>query len=583
MSLHVSMVGIEVLRHADRYPSLLESSDADGGSSVAVLTYLRCILESIHYPDLIRLILRYLLALPELQPDESTVSKPTTVARRRKSHSLRTDLAKGEERPSPGLFTLVDLIWTSLESHNQQTITATLRLCTTILSRHHPYAISTLVKTNKSDVRDHRRTLKDHDLQLDALLLMAEDLGMNDGLGESYETHLQDVRNLLETHCCSAHLLALPGIEASPAHEVGREHDSMVSKPMGYHRIAADDSLMMRFLILLKNFFANDIETNLSLTQVLTVLASCGYTCTEGWLLGNMDRDCSSSDPDVNLGDEVDKVEKSSSGITNDDQARELSPSRQVHKNNIRSSRSNSPIFATFDSLIDQVDSFRQKIQDFDILLAERRHIFKVGEEMESALAETSTSPRVSEDSNSASPKRFQKPSHLVSLPQRFLSEATSSNASRASSPRGRQKDDIPSSALAKKLGYLRISPSPNPSKNTPRTYSASPLRKEDRDPSPSIPPKFVTPMGPPDAFRQKIKLSATPTRRKPASHDPDGSEASSVRSASGSIEPGAGETEEVKEISLGHLLTNIIILQEFMLELAAIIEVRATLFGEIR
>lgn len=36
-------------------------------------------------------------------------------------------------------------------------------------------------------------------------------------------------------------------------------------------------------------------------------------------------------------------------------------------------------------------------------------------------------------------------------------------------------------------------------------------------------------------------------------------------------------------EVSLGHLLTNVIILQEFMLELAALVEVRATLFGEVR
>ena len=36
------------------------------------------------------------------------------------------------------------------------------------------------------------------------------------------------------------------------------------------------------------------------------------------------------------------------------------------------------------------------------------------------------------------------------------------------------------------------------------------------------------------------------------------------------------------KEITLGHFLTNVIILQEFVLELAALVEVRAGLFGEI-
>jgi len=57
-------------------------------------------------------------------------------------------------------------------------------------------------------------------------------------------------------------------------------------------------------------------------------------------------------------------------------------------------------------------------------------------------------------------------------------------------------------------------------------------------------------------------------------------SETSSVRSESAG--PASNPTEEPKEISLSHLLTNVIILQEFMLELAAIVQVRASLFDEV-
>jgi hypothetical protein len=35
-------------------------------------------------------------------------------------------------------------------------------------------------------------------------------------------------------------------------------------------------------------------------------------------------------------------------------------------------------------------------------------------------------------------------------------------------------------------------------------------------------------------------------------------------------------------EVSLSHVLTNIVILQEFILELAAVMQVRASLFGEV-
>ena len=37
------------------------------------------------------------------------------------------------------------------------------------------------------------------------------------------------------------------------------------------------------------------------------------------------------------------------------------------------------------------------------------------------------------------------------------------------------------------------------------------------------------------------------------------------------------------EEVALGQLLTNVILLQEFILELAALIEVRGTLFREVK
>lgn len=40
---------------------------------------------------------------------------------------------------------------------------------------------------------------------------------------------------------------------------------------------------------------------------------------------------------------------------------------------------------------------------------------------------------------------------------------------------------------------------------------------------------------------------------------------------------------EDLKMVSVNHVLTNVIILQEFLLELAALVQVRAGLFGEVR
>jgi hypothetical protein len=43
------------------------------------------------------------------------------------------------------------------------------------------------------------------------------------------------------------------------------------------------------------------------------------------------------------------------------------------------------------------------------------------------------------------------------------------------------------------------------------------------------------------------------------------------------------GEGEEERSVSVSHVLTNVVVLQEFLLELAALVQVRAGLFGEVR
>jgi hypothetical protein len=42
-------------------------------------------------------------------------------------------------------------------------------------------------------------------------------------------------------------------------------------------------------------------------------------------------------------------------------------------------------------------------------------------------------------------------------------------------------------------------------------------------------------------------------------------------------------KVEEQKLVSVSHVLTNVIVLQEFLLELAALVQVRAGLFAEVR
>lgn len=557
----------------------MESSDIDGGSAVAVLSYLRCILESIDHPELTHLILHYLFALPKGPPEDLSKARPTTLVRRRKSEILVNTLATGDEKPSPNLFTLVDLILTSLQSRNQQTVTATLRLISVILRNHHQRALSTLIKVQTRNL-SAKRTVEAHDRGLDYLLSLAEDLAPSDDLEMAYETHLQDAHSLLESHSCSVQLLALPSMETLTMQSTTKDPWGK-SHLVQAHTIPPEDALLGTLLLLFTSFLHNDIEINLSLTQAFSTYASCGYTRLEGWLITNSSNTGKTNCPSTRKplssdSDQETKLEDQNTSASDDDGAtnnRALDPRHEDPTSEL-----SSPVFSVFHSLLDQVEVFRRDILDFDTYLAERRHVFKVGEEIDSALAGNPIPSRKSEDSKRTSPTRARDAAPIGSISQRLLSENISAGASRSSSPRGRQRNDPPISTLVGRLSHLQIPPSPSSSNPASRAYSPSPLCKDSFS---STPPRFTNaPIGPVDALRQKIKMIIRPLSQQDHSRGLGSSETSSVRSDS--VGPASNTADEPKEISLSHLLTNVIILQEFILELAAIVQVRASLFDEV-
>ena len=562
------------------YPSLMESSDADGGSSVAVLTYLRCIIESIDNPELIKLTLQYLLAVPEYPEDEGKPARPATLARRRKSQTLISTLAEVQEKPVPDLFTLVDLVLTSLRSRNQQTVTATLRLVSVILRNQHQFAVPSMVKTRYS--RDlPLRNVGTHHRDTALLFSMAEDLLFHEDLREAYDAHLEDARTLLETHCCSPLLLPLAAYKMKPRHQ---STQSMAgSHQLTPHSIDLDDPLLQALVSLLEGFLANNIATNLGLTQAFATLMSCGNTCLEHWLLQEpTDYDVSLkrspiSDDGLVESDNDDTITLNNRASNSRQQAK--IPKRTSHPESMVASHFTSPVFAALDSVVQQVEVFRHDIQEFDTYLAERRHVFKVGDDIDKDVADGSDAPsRRSEDSSRPAYSKVGNAAQLGSISERLMSASSSASISRSSSPRGRQLDLSSTPNLVGRLAQFKISPSRSPSKIESRIFSPSPLRK---DSVTSTPPQHViTPMGPADALHQKVKIKTKIGSNRNQMEDGGSSEVSSIRS--GSVMPNTQTAEDFKEITLSHLLTNIIILQEFILELAAVIEVRASLFGEV-
>ena len=564
------------------YPSLMESSDADGGSSVAVLTYLRCIIESIDNSELMHLTLQYLLAIPNIPEDERESARPATLARRRKSQSLITTLAQTQDKPMPDLFTLVDLVLTSLRSRNQQTVTATLRLVSTLLRSEHHFTVSTLVKT-QSSMNQPMRTIDVHHQDTAILFSMAEDLLFHDDLRDAYDAHLEDARTLLEAQCSSSLLLPSP---AKLEHRIEvSTHVVNCFEVLRPHSIQPDDPLLGALISLLESFLANDIPTNLALTQTLATLVSCIKLRLDNWLLREPANHDISLKPNVIYDDKLDEADHDVT-ITFNNIAGNSRKNTQIEKETSPPESHGvsyvaSPVFAALDSLVEQVEIFRHDIQQFDTYLAERRHVFKVGDDIDQDAAISCNAPsRISEDSSRPTYSKTGSVAQIGSISERLMSETSSANISRSSSPRGRQLDLPSTSNLIGRgrLTHVKISPSRSPSKTESRTFSPSPLRNTSIT---STPPKHViTPMGPADALRQRVKVKTKMGNDGVQTGETGSSETSSIRS--GSVVPDAQTAEVFKETTLSHLLTNIIILQEFILELTAIIQVRASLLKEI-
>ena len=547
---------------------------------MAVLNYLRLTLETICHADLSHCVLHFLLAVRQKTLDKPKTLRPAAIARRRKSESLINQNID-REQVSPELFNLVDLVLINLRSHSQQTITATLRLLLVLLGPHHGYAIAYLIKTTKVDGGARPRHIDDHEEDIDSLLNMAEALALHDDLEISYGSYLQDANNLVELHSCSGKLLALPNIESlldgKFPHTI--EHE----EPLQAHPVLVrlDDPLLQSVLALLTGFLGNDIETNLALTQVISCLASCGYTRLESWLMNKpIPRKIHSnqfSDPHGAL--QHDRF-TSSSPLPTPDEDRELylGPSEILEDSRI-GTETKSPVFRSLDAIIKQVQGFSEEIEDFDTYLAERRHVFKVGDEIENALKDSAAPPSKSTDeSKTASSTRKSNLPQIAAVSERLLSGQSSAPVSRSSSPRGRQRGEQTAATAMGRLSHPRISPSPSSSKVVSSVDSRSPFR---RGLLSSTPPRGLrNPMSPGNALQQKIKI---PTHCRLRQHQAKGvrsSDESSIRSDS--IGPEALEAENAVEVTLSHLLTNVIILQEFLFELAAVIEVRASLFGEV-
>ncbi|KAI0447501.1 Retinoic acid induced 16-like protein-domain-containing protein [Xylaria telfairii] len=605
------------------YPSLLESSDADGGSSVAVLTYLRRILESLDHPDMINLILHYLLALPDTETSLRSFSEPAvSAARKRKSMDLASMMAsKMESSYSPLLFNLVDLIHSCLKSENSQTVCVTMQLVATILKRHHRYAIVTLLHTESVDPNISHRTMGAHQQEVDFLMTLASTVGGQDNFDEVYDNILKDTMTRVEGHPCSLKLVA-PKV-STHNHKLPAIPDSLPGAPRDVppHTLSPEDPLLHNLLDILEQFFINPVEVNLSATETMLDLAVCGYISMEGWLLRHPRTYVFEEDPDEPTSPLPDPASKAFKEL---EKLQSISRCRRRPK----WQSSNLPrILGVLETLADQIVAFRESIPRFDELMQQRREAFQTADaivpnqqppQASSATGAATMDTSSHGGSRSASPAR---PSALGGF-QRILSEL--STPSRSGSPRGR-KEVMRSSGTgsAKSGGHRATTPTSNPIPVPPKEFplnyespsksglsrSFSPNSHDDSGPVSSGNPVtsqvaafaavdqgiLAKRVGLPKLTVEPIPLDFSrnePSRNERLEHDENKEIEDEIDPTEVQVAADEDEIEEnpelqtspvEKQASVSHIITNVIVYQSFLLELTSLIQVRAGLFNEVR
>ncbi|KAI0396816.1 Retinoic acid induced 16-like protein-domain-containing protein [Xylariaceae sp. FL0594] len=609
------------------YPSLLESSDVDGGSSVAVLTYLRRILEALDHPDMINLILHYLLALPETDSMSQSFSEPAvSAARKRKSVDLASMMAsKMESSYSPLLFNLVDLIHSCLKSQNDQTVCVTLQLVATVLKRHHRYAIVTLLHTEGIDPSVSRRTMGAHQQEVDFLMTLASTVGGQDNFDEIYDSILKDTMTRVESHPCSLRLVA-PKV-SQHNHKLPAIPDSLPGAPRDVppHTLSPEDPLLHNLLDVMEQFFLNPVETNLAVTEAILDLGVCGYIALEGWLIQHPRKYVYDEDedqhptplPDASSSDALSEAEK-------------LEAINRCRRRPTWQPSSLPRTLTVLESLADQVVAFRDSIPRFDELLQQRREAFQTADTIvlnpPSARAESTTRGPGPDWTNysGSRPTSPSRPSALEGFAQRILSEL--GTPTRSGSPRGRKEVASRSSAVStsKSRGNRSTTPSskplPMPPSNEDRGRSGlgeslSPSSRDEEDDldvedratasqvaafaaiDQSILARRV---GLPEKSVKPIPLDFTTMKEAPHidkdaeeeeddEDDIDPTEAQVAVDEDESVEMddspvlNTPPTPKEKNASVSHILTNVIIFQSFLLELTGLVQVRAGLFNEVR
>jgi hypothetical protein len=503
------------------YPSLLQSSDTDAGSSVAVLTYMAAMLEALEYPDLIHMMMTYLLAIQDQTMASSTAtltaSSSPTALKRRQSLLLLAAPKDSHSAVDPDLFNLVDLIINDVSSRNGQTVFAALKFTSAIVVRHKEYAFGTLLKVQRERSKIPSRTVGSLSRETEQYFDLAIDLHPQYGVNTTYDHLCQDVRLAVEAQTSAG----------SAAHDLSgdvTDHDERFCA----YLLKDNDPLLRTMTSRLQTFFTNDIDVNLALTQAIICIAQCVDLRLEGWL--------SVSPTSYAFAEESSDANRAwQAYLDNDDRAAWVA-TQKATRTPIWSESNEPLLFKELKALVTSLNAVRSTHPNLDQLIAGRK-----------IMLQASSHENAADDPSSL--MQSQTPSTPSERPRSRQGVIESSSAV----PDGRASS--PTAPPQRQSWSTTLSPKRLISRTASRTQS----------PAPSTifqPPPPETPSTT-DVLMQVITFTDEALPSPP-------SEATDTT-----------DDKQIRTASLNHVLTNVVVLQEFILELVAVLQVRAAVLGD--
>lgn len=497
------------------YPSLLQSSDTDAGSSVAVLMYMTAVLESLEYEGLVSMILNYLFAIESktsseqlLQDSQTEPPRSPNSARKRQSLMSLTAPKDPDDAVEPSLFSLVDLILNNAASQNPQAVLTALKLASSILTRQKTFAFGTLLKVQEVESGSERANGA-LDVEVERYTKIAQGLYDCAGLFDDYDDLADDLRVAVESQIA---------FTRPPLREPNEDTTETVKSFM----LSNNDLYLTALRNLLQTFFTNGVDVNLALSQAIISIALCTEIRLDSWLALNPahytfdDGPTDSPRPWASYLDEAENMA--------------FSALQQSSRCPIWSTEHQPMLYSTLRTLVEELERVRKSVPNLDYLIAVRKTMLQASGLDSSMLSS--------------------EPPSSVNSPTRTTFRDIPNSAQGSSS----QVPTRSSSLSARQEGMIGKATPPRSGSLVAASPEAVPTGEKAASPEEQTASLFMPP--PPEA------PSTTDLLMK-------------------MIDFSSSSDEGSRQATLNHVLTNVVVLQEFVLELVAVLQVRAAVLGE--